>query len=122
MQAIRDDGDWEGWLKFFLTGVSEVARASTNTARAVVALREAHRNLITEEFGRVAANGLKVLEKLYVTPIIKVQNIVDLTGVSFPAANNLMGRFLEHGLLTEITGQARNRLFRYTAYIDLFSD
>jgi Fic family protein len=122
LQAVRDDGDWEGWLKFFLTGVTEVAREATNTSRAIVDLREKHRNLITENFGRVAANGLKVLEKLYATPIIKVQSIVDLTGVSFPAANNLMGKFLEHGLLHEITGQTRNRLFRYTSYIDLFSD
>lgn len=120
LQAIREEGDWEGWLKFFLTGVSEVAREATNTARAIVDLRESHRNLIMEDFGRVAANGLKVLEELYSRPIIKVQDIVDLTGVSFPAANNLMGKFLEHKLLTEITGQTRNRRFRYTSYIDLF--
>ena len=122
LQAIRDNGDWEGWLKFFLTGVSEVAKEATNTARAIVDLRETHRSLITEHFGRVAANGLKVLDKLYATPIIKVQDIVDLTGVSFPAANNLMAKFVGHGMLTEITGQTRNRLFRYSPYIDLFSD
>lgn len=122
LQAIRDNGDWEGWLKFFLVGVSEVAREATDTARAIVDLREAHRSLITEHFGRVAANGLKVLERLYATPIIKVQDIVNLTKVSFPAANNLMNKFVAHGLLTEITGQARNRLFRYTPYIELFSD
>jgi len=121
LQAVRDKGDWEGWLKFFLIGVSQVAKEATDTARAIVDLRENHRRLIMEHFGRVAANGLKVLEQLYEAPILRVQDIARLTSVSFPAANNLMSKFVEHGLLTEITGQTRNRLFRYTPYIDLFS-
>jgi Fic family protein len=120
LQAVRDAGDWEGWLKFFLTGVWEVAQEATATARKIVDLRENHRQLITEHFGRVAGNGLKVLEHLYERPIINVQEIIRITGVSFPAANNLMGKFVDHALLTEITGNARNRQFRYGPYIELF--
>ncbi len=122
LQSIRDTGDWETWLKFFLKGVAEVSQEATATARKIVDLRERHRTLIAERFGRVAANGLKVLEDLFSKPIINVKRITDLTGVSFPAANNLMGKFIDHGVLTEITGQTRNRLFRYGAYIDLFAD
>jgi len=121
LQNIRDKGDWESWLMFFLQGVVEVAQEATNTARKIVDLREAHRLLITEHFGRVAANGLKVVEYLFERPIINVQDIVKLTGVSYPAANNLMNKFIEHHILTEITGQSRNRQFRYGGYIDLFS-
>lgn len=120
LQAVRDEGDWEGWLRFFLTGVQETAREATDTARHIVELREAHRGLITERFGRVAGNAHKVLEQLYEKPIITVQDIVQLTGVSYPAANNLMRKFVDHGLLYEITGNARNRQFRYAPYIDLF--
>lgn len=120
LQAVRDRGDWEGWLTFFLTGIHQVASEATDTARAIVDLRESHRQLITDDFGRVAGNGLKVLERLYEKPIIKVQDIIDLTGVTFQAANNLMNKFLKHGLLVEITGNARNRQFRYGGYIDLF--
>lgn len=120
LQAVRDSGDWEGWLKFFLTGVYETAKEAAETARRIVELREAHRSHITEHFGRVAGNGLKVLEHLYERPIINVQDIQRLTGVSFPAANNLMNKFVEHHLLAEITGNARNRRFRYGPYIDLF--
>ena len=122
LQAIRDRGDWEAWIKFFLVGVIEVAQEATDTARSIVDLREAHRDLITERFGRVAANGLKVLERLYAKPIISVQDIEQLAGVSFPAANKLMAKFSEHELLDEITGQARNRRFRYSKYIKLFSE
>ncbi len=120
LQAIREQGDWESWLKFFLAGISEVAVEATETARSIVDLREAHRQLIAERFGRVAGNGLMVLERLYQRPIIRVQDIADLTGVTFQAANNLMNKFVDHGLLAEMTGQARNRQFRYGAYIDLF--
>lgn len=122
LQGIRDAGDWEAWLKFFLKGIAEVAAEATETARRIVALREAHRAMITSEFGRVAGNGLTVLEKLYERPLISVSDIAALTGVSFTSASKLMNRFIEHDLLTEITGQARNRLFRYGAYINLFAE
>jgi Fic family protein len=122
LQNVRDTGDWESWLKFFLTGMTEVSAEATETARQIVGLREAHRTLITEEFGRVAGNGHKVLEALYSRPIITVGHIMELTGVSFPAASGLMNRFMEHGLLAEITGQARYRRFRYGPYVDLFAD
>lgn len=122
LQAVRDNGEWEAWIKFFLAGIIEVAREATATSRAIVDLRESHRDLITNKFGRVAANGLKVLERLYAKPIIRVQDIVDLTQVSYPAANNLMAKFLEHAILSETTGRTRNRQFRYVTYIDLFRE
>ena len=122
LQAVRDTGDWESWLKFFLQGITEVSQEATTTARRIVELREAHRALIIEQFGRVAANGLKVLESLYSRPIITVNDIADITGTSFTAANQLMQKFVAHELLSEITGQVRNRRFRYDAYIDLFTE
>jgi len=121
LQAIRDAGDWEGWMKFFLTGMAEVSREATETARRIVALREEHRSLIVNNFGRVAGNALVVLERLYSRPYVSVNEIADLTSVSYPAASSLMGRFVDYGLLSEITGQARNRRFRYTPYVDIFA-
>ncbi|MDY6795661.1 MAG: Fic family protein [Actinomycetota bacterium] len=94
-QAIRDEGDWESWILFFLEGVADVAGEATETARQIVALRESHRRLITENFGRVAGNGLKVLESLYSLPIVTVGKVAAITGVSFTAANQLVNRFAE---------------------------
>lgn len=122
LQAIRDEGDWESWILFFLEGVADVAKEATETARQIVALRESHRRLITENFGRVAGNGLKVLESLYSLPIVTVGKVAAITGVSFTAANQLVNRFVEYELLSEFTGQARNRRFRYNQYIGLFAD
>ncbi len=120
LQATRDTGDWETWLKFFLTGIGEISLEATDTARSIVGLRERHRALIIDRFGRVAGNGLRVLEALYRRPFITVNGIVDLTGVSFTAASQLTNKFLQHGLLHEVTGQARNRRFNYSEYIALF--
>ena len=121
LQSVRDNGSWEEWLKFFLQGIYEVSQEATETSRKIVDLREEHRMLIAENFGRVAGNAMQVLETLYQRPFIKVQDIQELTNVSYPAANQLMNKFIEHGLLAEVTGQARNRQFRYGPYIDLFS-
>jgi len=122
LQAVRETGDWEAWLRFFLLGVAEVSQEAAITARRIVELRESHRAIIVDRFGRVAANGLKVLESLYSRPLITVNDIANMTGTSFTAANQLMHKFVAHGLLSEITGQARNRRYRYDAYIDLFTD
>jgi len=121
LQNIRDNGDWETWLKFFLTAVSEVSLEATETARQIVALREHHRRRIAASFGRATGNALTVLESLYSHPIITVNNIAAMTGVSFTAANNLMNRFVEEKILIEATGQSRNRQFRYSDYINLFA-
>ncbi|MCP4164288.1 MAG: Fic family protein [Chloroflexi bacterium] len=122
LQAIRDRGDWESWLTFFLHGMTEVSGEATQTARRIVDLREVHRALIVEQFGRVTANGLKVLEFLYSHPIVNVKAIAELTGVAYPTANELTKRFVRHDLLTEMTGRRRSRLFRYDAYIRLFAE
>ena len=121
LQGTRDKGNWESWLKFFIEGVDEVARQATQTAREIVELREKHRSLIVQNFGLVTGNGLIVLENLFSQPIISVNRIVELTGVSFAAANTLRSRLEKIGVLVEITGQARNRRYEYSDYVNLFA-
>jgi Fic family protein len=121
LQAVRDSGDWEGWLAFFLRGVAEVSAQATETVRRILALRETHRALITEHFGRAAGNGHRVLEYLYERPIVSVNQVKELIATAYPAANALVSKMEEHGILREFTGQSRNRRFRYEAYIALFA-
>jgi Fic family protein len=122
LQAIRDKGDWEGWLKFFLRGVYEVAQEATATARKIVNMREAHRGLITNSLGRGAAKALALLETLYFSPIISVQFVMKATQLTYSNANRLVDQFAKLGLLQEITGQRRNRRFIYDPYMVLFRD
>jgi Fic family protein len=122
LQAIRDHGDWEGWLTFFLTGVEQVSGEAAEMARRVLLLRERNRTEITEKLGRVAANGHRVLESLFDSPILSVGDAQALTGTSFAPANQLVARMTELGILREVTGNARNRRFLYEPYVRLFAD
>jgi len=122
LQATRDKGAWEDWLAFFLHGVAEVSAQATETARRILSLRETHRNLITEHLGYAAGNGHRVLEHLYERPIISVNEVRDITGTTYPAANQLVERLVNNGILAEITGQVRNRRFRYDDYVHLFDE
>lgn len=122
LQAVRDRGAWEAWLAFFLRGVIEVAGEATNTARRIQLLREQHRAAITAGLGRAAGNGHRVLESLYDRPIVTVADVRALTGTTYAAANNLVARLAELGVLAEMTGYARNRRFRYEPYVRLFTD
>ncbi|MCR9279329.1 MAG: Fic family protein [Pseudomonadaceae bacterium] len=122
LQAVRDSDRWTHWLSFFLDGVAVVSNEAASTARNIVSLREADRLTIQNSFGRTAANGLRVLEHLYSRPIISVKTIKELTSLSSQSAGSLMQRFVDEGLLTEITGQQRNRKFSYTRYVALFAD
>jgi Fic family protein len=122
LQAVRDTGNWESWLSFFLRGVAEVSAEATETARRILALRETHRELVAAHLGRAAGNGHRVLEHLFLKPILSVADVRQLTGTTFPAANKLVSRLAEQGIIQEITGNKRNRLFRYEPYINLFGN
>jgi len=122
LQAIRESGDWEGWLKFFLLGVYEVAHEATDTARKIVTLREGHRELITLNLDRNAGKALALLEMLYFKPIITVQSVMEITKVSFSNANKLVEQLCKLGIISEFTGQRRNRRFSYGPYLSLFED
>lgn len=122
LQRVRDHGDWESWLAFFLKGVTEVSAEAAETARRVLALREDHRSAVTRELGRGAANGHRVLESLFDRPIVSVNDVRAMTKTTYPAANTLVARLEKLGILSEITGRARHRRFRYEPYVRLFSE
>ena len=122
LQAIRDGGDWEGWLQFFLRGVGEVAAQAAETARQILALREEHRAMIASGLGRAAGNGHRVLQYLYEHPIVSAKQVQDFLGTTFAGANQIVRRLVGLGILTEITGHARHRRFRYEPYIRLFEE
>lgn len=122
LQSVRDTGDWEGWLSFFLRGVANVSAEAAETVRRILSLRERHRTLVTERLGRVAAAGHRVLERLYRQPFVTVGEVQRITGTSYPPANRLVARLVEIGILEEITGDRRNRVYRYTPYMHILEN
>lgn len=118
LMAVRFDGDWEGWLRFFLRGVAETAEEATGTAEAILHLRDADREVVRD----LGASALSMLDLLYERPVVNVAAAQRALAVSWPTANKLIRLFQDRGLLEETTGQRRNRVFRYAPYLALFSD
>lgn len=120
LMAVRNQGDWEGWIRFFLAGVLEVSQEATRTARAIITMREEHRALISEKLGSLKyAPALH--DMLFETPIVRVGKVSQQLNCNYVTANSLMAKFVELGLLEETTGHKRNRLYRYGPYLGLFS-
>jgi Fic family protein len=120
LQAVRDEGDWEGWLKFFLRGVYEVAQEATATARRVLNLREEHRAAIQRQMRRGASTALRLLEALFHQPVLSIGQASAMTGNPFAGTNQLVEALVQMGLLREMTGRKRNRLFAYDPYLALY--
>jgi Fic family protein len=120
LMAIREAGDWEGWIHFFLRGAADTAREATETARTIVELREEHRSLLQEK--SVGVRAFDLLDLLYHRPLINVNLVKDELGISFLTASRLVERFERLDLLDEITGAARNRVFRYSPYLSVFDE
>jgi Fic family protein len=122
LQAVRDHGNWEGWLKFFLRGVYEVAQEAAATARKIVNLKEHHRQLVLDKMGRRSGNAIALLESLYLRPVFTVEHAEAVTKLAYPNANTLIKDLIDIDLLEEITGQKRNRAFSYASYLAVFRD
>ncbi|MGB6500314.1 MAG: Fic family protein [Thermoplasmata archaeon] len=119
LQRVRDDGDWEGWIEFFLRGVRETSIQATDTARSVLSIKSEHESLVGGELGKRSGAGLRLLGQLFHRPVITVKDVATAIGTTYPPANALVDRFVEMKLLVEVTGQKRNRFFRYQPYIDV---
>ena len=116
---IRTKGDWEGWLRFFLTGVAVTANHAVKAAAAIADLREGHLRLAaTESFGRY---GVPLLDLLARQPLITATYAVGQLGASPTTIGGLLNKATELGIVEEITGRKRGRVYRYSSLLDLFT-
>lgn len=122
LQAVRDRGDWEGWLAFFLEGVAVVAAEATDTARRIVKLREELRERITNELKRRAGTALRLLDALFKEPVVSVKSVEKMVNYSQPAAGALIQAMERAGILSELTGRQRGRVWEFRPYLRLFGE
>jgi Fic family protein len=120
LQAVRERGDWEGWLRFFLEGVKQVADEASEKTRKILALREFHRILISQHLGRKAAKALQLHEYLLKNPFINIKKVREVTKQSYSNANTLVGDLLNIGLLHNVDERERDRQFVYKDYLNIF--
>lgn len=115
LTAVRQRGHWEQWVRFFLRGISEAAQLATSTARRIVALRDTHR---ARHAG--SARALKLIDALFEQPMVSVRRVEQIVGCVNDTASRLVRKLVDDGLLLEVTGKGRNRLFEFAPYLALF--
>ena len=121
LDRVRTAGDWEAWVDFFLEGVEHTARGAVQTARRLGQLFETDTQR-TQQTGRAAANALRVLGAIRQRPIITLKHLRDAHGMTFPTAAKAMQTLIEAGIARELTGQRRNRVFVYDAYLAMLDE
>lgn len=121
LDRVRAEGDWEAWLTFFLEGVCATAAGAITTAQRLVELFNADTDRI-QKSGRAAGSALRVHAALRERPVISLPQVCRRTGLSFPAATNGMNVLQNLGVVRELTGRRRNRLFAYDRYLSVLSE
>lgn len=121
LQQVREDGDWEVWLEFFLEGVLQTANGAVTTAQRLVALFEEDRRVIQER-GRAAGSALRIHHTMRERPITTLRATSDRTGLSFPAVSSGIKLLVDLGIAKEVTGKKRNRVFAYSRYLAMLEE
>jgi Fic family protein len=116
LTAVRKNGDWEGWTKFLLRGVEQTGLEAVETAKKVIAFREAAFRAASS----LGSTELKLIEFLFSHPLTDIQTAQKQLGVSYNTAAAAIAKFESANLVKETTGRQRNRIFRFAAYLDLF--
>jgi Fic family protein len=117
---VRSKNDMTQWLKYFLAGIAETAEKSTLTLSAILELKARLESSLPKDYGKRAANAGILLNALFKKPVIHVNEARKLLHLSFKAANDLVSDFVNNGILKEMTGQSRNRVFVFDDYLKLF--
>lgn len=121
LDTVRHTGDWEAWLDFFLEGVAQTASGAVETAHRLLALFQADAARI-QPLGRSAANVLRVFDALRHRPVANIDALASHTGLSFPTVARAIDALQRLAIVREITGKRRDRVFAYTAYLDLLNE
>ncbi len=121
LNAVRREGDFESWLVFFLDGVRQTADSAVSTAQRLKALFDTDRERI-KTHGRRADSALRVHDALTARPLASIPELTSRTGLSFPAASASVDLLGTLGIVRELTGKRRNRIFVYDEYLAILSE
>ncbi len=116
----REEGGMLQWLKYFLVGIAQTSEEAAKTSSKILELKSHLENTIQSDWGRRVNTALKLLNYLFETPVIRIKKVEKVCELSFKAANDLVLSFEKSNILKEITGQSRNPIFMFEAYISFF--
>ncbi|MEI8175425.1 MAG: Fic family protein [Candidatus Omnitrophota bacterium] len=119
LTVVRSSNDLDQWIKFFLTGMIETARSGKETLETIVKLRKRYEDKILM-LGRKAKPAQQLLLFLFSHPVVSINQASEQLEVNFAAGSRMIADFQRLGLLKEVTGLSRNRLFSLSEYLVLF--
>jgi len=120
LSAVRTEGDWEGWVAFFLEGVETAATDAERGIVAIASLVAADRRRLLAA-PKAGAVSLRLFELLPMMPRFTIEQVRQKLSTSFPTATAAVKLLEDLGIVSELTGQKKNRSFSYQAYIELLS-
>ncbi len=122
LTRVRTHNDMLQWIKYFLVGVEETAKKASNTLNSIVQLKSCTEKIIQENFGKRIKVGFILLNHLFEQPLMSIKEIQEVCSLSKKAAGDLVTTFVDNKILSEFTGNFRNRIYIYNDYLDLFND
>jgi Fic family protein len=121
LQRVRTDGAWEDWLRFFLDGVIEVAESTTDATRRIVGMIERDRQTI-HGLGRGAATAHRVHDRAARYVVVKPSATARALELTDPPVYNAISRLEKAGILREVTGRQRGKIYVYDQYLSLLNE
>lgn len=121
LQRIRTEGAWEEWLRFFLEGTATTAQEAAETATRILSLFSKDRQKI-QKLGRSAASALRVYEFMQRKPIANIATAAKALKLSIPTITMVLNHLVRIGIVEEVTGKRRDRLFTYSRYFNIVSE
>ena len=118
MTEVREKGNYEQWIKFFLQALIESAEDATSTIDELVVLHNTNVDMISK-MGRASKNVMLVFHYMESNPIIEIRKTAEATGIAFNTVSSAVNRLVDAGILAQTTNANRNRTFAYKAYLEI---
>lgn len=119
LMSVRQQGDWEGWIKFFLKGIAFVSDEATETAKEILALKNKYEQILLSKNN---TNYTKLFEKLFEAPFVSKNSVQVSLGVTYPTASKIIEDFCVLGILEDATPrQQRNKRFVFSSYLSILN-
>ena len=121
LQRVRTDGAWEDWLAFFLDGVAAAAQEAADTAERTLRLFANDRQKI-QVLGRAAPSALRVHELMERNPLVRIRTAAKALKLTIPTVTSALNHLLQLGIVKEVSGKRRDRLFAYSRYVSMVGE
>jgi len=121
LNRVRFQGDWEAWIDFFLEGVQQTATSAVDTTKRLVDLFSNDEKKL-QGLGRITPTVIRIFHCLCQHPLTTINNLCQISGLSFPSVAKAMKALIQKGIARETTGQQRNQIFVYDKYLAILNE